>query len=279
MTLHTDSPDISVITVGMNHLRFIKELFGSLFENHNGQTSFEVIYVDNCSTDGSVEFIQSRYPNVKIISNTHPMGFAANNNLGVSKAKGKYVAILNPDITVSQDTLNRLFSFSEALPYDAIVAPRLLNTDGTHQYSTRNYMNFKSFIVRLFTRSNDKATDAVTSEYLCKGMDTTKVQFVNWAIGAALFMKKSCYETLQGFDTKYFMYVEDVDLCLRAWKRNIPVVYYPKVQLTHDAQRASSKIWKKTAQHIKSILIFFCKHGINVGDQTPRAKGLTLPAE
>lgn len=83
-----NSPIISVITVGMNHLKYIKELYHSLYADEScPKTAFEAIYVDNCSTDGSVEFLKKNYPQVIIIQNKEPYGFGKNNNIGAEIAK------------------------------------------------------------------------------------------------------------------------------------------------------------------------------------------------
>ena len=85
-----DNPQISIITVGMNHLKYIKELYHSLYADEScPKTAFEAIYVDNCSTDGSVEFLKKNYPQVIIIQNKEPYGFGKNNNIGSEIAKGK----------------------------------------------------------------------------------------------------------------------------------------------------------------------------------------------
>ena len=89
---------ISLITVGMNHRRYIRNLYDSLFSEIPIGTELEAIYVDNCSTDDSVSFIREHYPQVKIIQNLEPLGFGENNNKGVRNSKGDCIGIINPDI-------------------------------------------------------------------------------------------------------------------------------------------------------------------------------------
>ena len=100
---------ISIITVGMNHISYLKPLLASVYGDNRLKTPFEMIYVDNCSTDGSVDFIRTNYPQVKIIANTKPLGFGENNNKGVFASTGKYIAIINPDIVVHPGSLDNLF--------------------------------------------------------------------------------------------------------------------------------------------------------------------------
>ena len=94
-------PKISIITVGMNHSKYLKDLLPSIFPNYPPPTTvegdIEMIYVDNCSDDDSVEYIKKNYPQVTIIKNEKALGFGENNNKGVMAAHGKYIAIINPD--------------------------------------------------------------------------------------------------------------------------------------------------------------------------------------
>lgn len=261
--MHTNKQkiDVSIITVGMNHLKYLKELFNSLYKTNPPKLIFEVIYVDNCSTDGSVEFIKNNFAKVKIIVNKKTLGFGANNNLGVSFSKGDYIAIVNPDIVFLKDSLDELYNYLEKKEQDCIVAPQLLNPDYSIQYSVRGFMSIYVFLMRFLSRGKDETSNETIRKYLYKDIDYNKEQNVDWAIGAALFMKKNLFKKLNGFDDAYFLYFEDVDLCFRSWKMGYPVIYYPKSRMIHNHLRASAKFSKKTFFHFKSMFTFFNKHG------------------
>lgn len=112
-----ENPMVSIITVGMNHLIYIKELYRSIYAKETKpNVSFEAIYVDNCSEDGSVEFLQKEYPQVKIVRNTTPKGFGENNNIGALASTGKYLAIINPDVFLCAGSLDSLYDFMEKIP-------------------------------------------------------------------------------------------------------------------------------------------------------------------
>lgn len=256
--------EISIITVGMNHLSYIKNLLPSVFCNDNKDLEIEMIYVDNCSSDGSVDYIYSNYPQVKVIRNTSPLGFGENNNKGVMASRGKYIAIINPDIVLHENALKALYDYAEANNEFGILVPKLKNPDGTLQYSVRGFISLKTLFYRILSKGNDKTTNKIVSRYLCKDLDMDKEQTIDWSIGAALFMKKDFYAHLGGFDCDYFLYMEDEDICLRAWKCNKPVVYLPTSVMTHNHLRGSSKIGKKSLLHIKSMLTFFKKHGVSI---------------
>ena len=260
-------PKISIITVGMNHGKYLKDLLPSIFPNYLPQTTvegdIEMIYVDNCSDDDSVEYIKKNYPQVTIIKNEKALGFGENNNKGVMAAHGKYIAIINPDIILQRGSLERLYDFAEKTPEAGVIVPQLLNPDGSLQYSVRRYINLNSLIARGLTKGKDSADNEKIGRYLCKDIDYSKTQEIDWSIGAALFMRREIYATLGGFDTDYFLYMEDEDLCLRSWKIGCPVIYYPQSRMIHNHLRASSKIGKKMFIHIRSLITFFKKHGLS----------------
>ena len=247
---------VSIITVGMNHLSYLKSLLPSIYGENKPDVSFEMVYVDNCSTDGSVEYIQANYPQVKVIVNTEPLGFGENNNKGVFASTGKYIAIINPDIVMH------------------IIVPKLLNPDGTFQYSVRGFISLSILLARIRTKGSDKATDKEVDKYLCRNLDYDKTQAVDWAIGAAFFLSRDRFAELGGFDLDYFLYMEDEDICLRSWKLNRPVIYYPEAVMTHNHLRGSSKLGKKTFLHLNSMRTFFQKHGFHVPSFRSSFKGI-----
>lgn len=255
---------ISIITVGMNHLSYLKALYYSLFIVNKPKTQFEAIYVDNCSSDDSVEFIKEHYPEVNIIVNNKPLGFGENNNKGVMASVGEYIAIINPDIVLEKGSIDKLYYYLINHPEIGIVAPQLLNPDKSVQFSVRSFLSPKLAFYRLITRGKDDSDNKEMREYLCKDIDFKQSQPVDWAMGAALFMSRQTYAQLGGFDQNFFLYIEDEDICLRSWKLNKPVWYLPESKIIHNHLRSSTKIGKKTIMHLKSILYFLRKHGSNI---------------
>lgn len=256
-------PEISVITVGMNHIGYLKELLHSVYQYGSDSISIEIIYVDNCSTDGSVEYVRNNYPQVQIIQNKAPLGFGENNNKGVLAAHGEYIAIINPDIILQNGSLHKLYEYAETHPEAGIIVPQLLNPDGSLQHSVRRYIDLKSLLARGITKGKDEADNSKVNAYLCKDIDYNQTQEIDWSIGAAMFMRRGLYAELGGFDTDYFLYMEDEDICLRSWRVNRPVIYYPDSKMIHNHLRASSKIGKKMMIHVRSMLTFFRKHGLS----------------
>lgn len=264
-----DSPKISVITVGMNHLKYITNLYRSLLVEHRPECGVECIYVDNCSSDGSVDWLKTAYPEVKIIQNDRPLGFGENNNMGVWTSSCEYVAIINPDIEFIDDAIDRILLWMDShLGEYGVVGPKLLNPDMTVQFSARKFITVKDFFFRLISGGNDDSSNHRVEDYLGKNLDINKLQSVNWILGAAMFMKRDFYDRLGGFDQDYFLYMEDEDLCLRSWKAGMPVVFAGNIAVVHNHLRASKKVGKKMLYHFKSLFTFFRKHGLSLKDYT-----------
>lgn len=247
----------------MNHLKFIKNYLHSLYEVCKPLISFELIYVDNCSNDGSIEYVHQNYPQVKIIENKKIKGFATNNNIGVKNSKGKYILFLNPDIILLPDAVDKLYFYLKENKSIGILVPKLLNVDLSIQFSFRKFMNLKIIFYRFFHNNKCNLKSKITQDYLLTNFDRNKTQPIDWAIGAAMFLTKEWFNQLNGFDEGYFLYVEDVDICLRNWKLGLPVVYYPESVFIHAHQKSSRFGWKKfKLMHIKSMLRLFFKHNL-----------------
>ena len=199
---------------------------------------------------------------IKTHKNKEPLGFGENNNRGVLASTGAYIAIINPDIEILPGSLHYLLDYAKNHPECGVVVPQLLNPDLTVQYSVRSFITPHTLLSRALSKGKDNTENEEVSKYLCKEIDFERVQTVDWAIGAAFLLSRDWYAELGGFDTDYFLYMEDEDLCLRSWKANRPVVYYPKSKMIHNHQRASSKIGGKMLIHLKSMFTFFWKHGI-----------------
>ena len=257
----------------MNHLPYIKELYRSLYTGDSKpKMPFEAIYIDNCSKDGSVEFLNENYPQVKIIQNETPKGFGENNNIGAFASVGKYLAIINPDVSLRKGSIDFLYEFMEKNPEVGIAVPHLFNKDLTHQFSIRGFITPEIFINRVLSHGRDDSKNRYVAKYLCKDIDVEKIQPVNWAVGAALFIPRAMYSRLAGFDKDYFLYMEDEDICLRSWLMDCPVVYVPQSQMVHDHLRASAKIGKKAFLHFKRLMTFFKKHGCSIPDYAGMCK-------
>ncbi len=124
--------DLSIIIVNYNVKEFLQNLVQSIYKAV-ANLSYEIIIVDNCSEDGSVEFIKSKFPEVTLIANKENLGFSKANNIGLKKSKGDYLLLLNPDTVVGEDTLVRMINFLKESKEVGLASCKILNPDGTFQ--------------------------------------------------------------------------------------------------------------------------------------------------
>lgn len=263
--------DISFITVTMNSASLVNALFTSFYDNMPRGITYEYIVVDNCSSDGTVEFIETYFPEIVVIRNKDFKGFAENNNIGITIANGKIVALINPDIVFLPGAIESTMHLFAKDANLGLVGPMLLNKDGSVQNSARRFLTIKTAALRLLTFGRDTIKIKTIKNYLEPYDTNCEYQFVDWVIGAAMWVRKEAIQDAGLLDTNFFLYIEDQDWCFQMWKRNWKVAYYTKAKLIHDHQRSSARrISKKTLWHVQSILYFLKKNrvlnskGVNV---------------
>ncbi|MFA6455781.1 MAG: glycosyltransferase family 2 protein [Bacteroidota bacterium] len=254
--------DVSVITVTMNSLKTIPELMESLYDNGKPEVSFETIIIDNCSKDGTVDFIRKHYPQVRIIENTSIKGFAENNNIGIRHSLGETIAVINPDVIILPGALDILVSYLRQHPNVGIVGPKLLNKDYTVQESIRRFIDARTLFFRVLYWGKSVENNQKLRHYLMLDSDKNGISEVDWIIGAAMIVRREAIQAIGAFDEKFFLYIEDQDWCYRMWKAGWSVHFNPNAVMIHDHQRESVKkiFTKKLLFHAKSLLYFLWKH-------------------
>jgi GT2 family glycosyltransferase len=254
-------PDISFITVTMNSMSTVKALFESFFKYVPETLNWEYFVVDNCSTDGTAEYIAENHPSVRLVKNNSIKGFAENNNIAISKASGGIIALINPDIEFIKGSIENTIDVFNSRPEIGLIGPLLLNRDGTYQQTARKFLTIRLATLRILSLGRDNAPFKAIKSYLRSYSTDIPMQPVEWVIGAAMFARKKAIEEAGMLDTNFFLYIEDQDWCLQMWKHNWKVYYLTTAPLIHDHQRTSArKFSKKTIWHLQSILYFLKKN-------------------
>ena len=257
-------PKISVITINYGHSKKIKSLWKSL-ETRSPKKDFEFIVVDNASPgeDGQAlrAFFRAQKKGHVILLNKN-LGFGGGYREGVKFASGKYIGIVNPDIELQENCFERLLEVLEQDKRIGITVPLLENPDGSLQQNVRKFPSFWTLLGRrLFSRFR-QLYDIDPHWY-----DTEEPVSVDWAQGSFLFMEKEFFQnTLGGFDPRFFLFMEDTDLCRRTWMVGKRVVLVPKARAIHGTERLSGHdfwhaVWKKTFWiHLSSAFKYFFKY-------------------
>ena len=265
--------DIVTVTVNYKMKDKIVAMLRSLFRDIEG-TALKVqpVVVDNASGDGIGEALKQEFGDkVVFIDAGANVGFGRGNNLGLKQFDAKYYFVANPDLVFLENhprTIERLYQFMEEHQKVGIVAPRLQLPNGETQSSC---MRFPRFLDQPAHRMGlqkkyDWAHKRVDHLYM-KDFDHTKTQPVDWATGAALFVRGGWAKQIGFFDERYFMYFEDTDLCRTFWSRGWPVYYKGDIVIQHGHERASAKVHglksvllnPLTRVHIKSLLQYCYK--------------------
>ena len=199
------SPQLSIVIVNYNGISYLEACFNSLNQKLNGIT-FEIIVVDNNSQDESCTYIKQNFPEVRLIESKENLGFGKANNLGVKNAKYDTILLLNND-TILQDQLLPAIETLNHNPENGIVAINMLDAQKQYIPAVGRFPSpLKMIKISLLS---DQRTDFKTGKFQSELYD------VDWVSGAFMLIRKSDFKRINGFDTDFFMYVEDVDLCKR----------------------------------------------------------------
>lgn len=248
--------DLSIIIVSWNTSELLAHCLTSIYANPP-LCSFEVIVVDNASTDDTAERVREHFPAVRIISNTANVGFARANNQGIVGSRGQYVLLLNPDTVIIDDALEQLGRFMERTPDAGIVGPRLLNPDGTLQESCYPEPTVAGELWRLFH------LDSLYAFGRCHmgDWDTVTPRSVDVLLGACLLLRREVFNQIGLLDDEYFMYSEEVDLCQRARTHGWSLYWVPAAELIHYGGQSTQQIAATMfLQLYESKVLYFRKH-------------------
>lgn len=238
----------TVVIVNWNGAEFLESLLRSVAKENPRET----IVIDNASTDGSMEIL-SKFSGLRILSNSENLGFGKAANQGIEQALTPYVLILNADMQALSGSIDALEQFMEENPKTAIVAPQLLFPDKRIQPSCRSFPTIRGLF--LYLSYLDRV---VPSGYRLKGKDHSQLAEVDQPMGAALMFRKSVLDTVGMFDPRYFLYMEEVDLCERIKRRGWKIFYLPKAQIIHHAGGSTRQDWERSQRNFfESVVRYF----------------------
>jgi len=231
---------LSITICSWNTKDDLEKCLASLWEVRD-EGPFEVIVFDNNSADGSAEMVMDKFPWVHLIRSSRNFGFTGGQNLALSNRLAGDALLLNSDTIVHPGAIRALIEYADCHKDVGIIGPRLLNTDGSLQYSCRRFPNPVAalFCNTVFGRLFPK--NKYTREYLITDLPHDKTTEVDWVSGAALYARANFMLDCGLLDEEYFMFSEDVDWCWRAWHGGYKVVYLPQAVITHAIGRSTDK--------------------------------------
>lgn len=254
------------LTIAIVHYRSQRDLETCLrsIEEAQIQICYEICVVDNRSEDGAIAMVRRLFPKVTVIENKQNLGFGRAVNEAFRQTAGSYVLVLNPDIVVRPGSIERLHHYMESHHDVALCAPKLLNEDGTLQYSCRTDYSVGVYLFRRTPLRRWLPDHRIISDHLMATWDHTTPRDVDWVLGAAFMLRRSAFQESLVMDERFFLYFEDVDLCLRLRRAGWRVVYNPDSVMVHAHRRASASrlVSRAKVEHLKSWLKFEWKHRV-----------------
>lgn len=232
-----------------------------------------VIVVDNASTDGTAAIVRRGFPDVQLVQRSHNGGLAVAVNEGLRHAGDDDVLLLNPDTVVQPNAIAVLERYLATCPRAAIVAPRLLNPDGSVQESIRTFPTPLTMAARRSLFGSSLLGRQIASRHLLRLRSDDEAGPIPWALGAAILIRRSAIEAVGGMDEWFFLYNEDIDWCYRMWHAGWEVHYVPQADVMHAYQRASTgRLLDRepaTRHHWVSVIKLFVRHPVMLVGSSP----------
>lgn len=252
---------LSVIIVNYNVRYFLAHCLASVYSAIQGMEA-EVIVVDNCSCDGSLDYLEEKFPQVQFIANTVNTGFAKANNLALSRAKGTFVLYLNPDTLVSENAIKSCLAFFESNSTVGALGVKMV--DGSGIFLPESKRAFPSPLVSFYKLSGLSALFPASrrfGKYALGYLNENLVHEVEVLAGAFLMARTSLLHNSKGFDERYFMYGEDIDLSYCLQQMGYKNYYLGNVSIIHfKGESAQKGSFNHLKNFYKAMILFVDKH-------------------
>lgn len=240
------TPSLTISIVSHGQMALVLPLLRDL-ERVHGQTPLEVILTLNIPETMDCTAEEFSYP-LRNVTNPKPLGFAANHNQAIAFARSAVVCILNPDIRITQNPFPGLMALLEN-PLVGLVAPAIYSPAGQLEDSARRFPTPWGIARKAITRKRHPKPDYKMQDNVC---------YPDWVGGMLMVLPTALYRSMGGFDEKFFLYYEDVDLCARIRLRGLKIALLPRTWVIHRAQRSSHTQRRFRQWHLTSMLRFFC---------------------
>lgn len=248
----TSAPDISIVIVNYNTPHYTAQCLDSI-AHHPPQASCEIVLVDNASSDGSADWLEEHYPQVKLIRNPKNGGIAGGNNLGIRASSSKYILLLNNDTFVLPGTIDQAIEFLETHPRAAGVGGNLLNDDGSFQ---SGYADFHTLgqIFLILTKLGQ-----LFQPYYPSYPRGETIREVDWMSTAFMAFRKEALDAVGLADEAYFIYSDETDLQYRLKRQGWQIYYLPTLETIHFGGKSLTP-WQRRRLVYRGYMLFFHRH-------------------
>ena len=255
-----EEPDLSVIIVNWNAKELLAACLESLFADGE-EVTMELFVVDNASSDGSVEMVQTRFQEVMLIANAENLGFARAANQAIRRSRGRYILLLNPDTLVMKDALPRMVRFLDRQPLIGALGAKILTPNGSIDF--RGGRRFPTPLTEFFDQARISKifpSSRIFNRYLMGYWDHNDSREVDLLSGACMMVRRETIEEVGPLDEDFFLYGEDVEWCYRIKKAGWKIFYYAEAQIIHLGGGSTKRYPKSLGiEQMRSINLFFKK--------------------
>ena len=252
--------DLSVVIVSWNARHYLELCLDSIAKAPP-RRSLEVLVVDNASADTTVEMVESKFPWVKLIKSSENLGFAKGNNVAIRQCQGRYIALVNPDVIVFPECLDKLADFLDQNPGVGDVGPRVFNPDMTQQSTCRRFPTlWNNFCTATYLSHVAKGSKLFAGEHMFY-FNHDRTRDVDVIVGCFSMIRRETFDQVGLLDENLFMYGDDVEWCRRARNAGWRVVFYPEAQAIHDPGKTTKAFPAHFAvAQQRSVLQYWKKH-------------------
>lgn len=259
---------VSVVVVSFNTCALLRRCLLSLAQQHHA-IAVDIIVVDNASTDGSAAMVAEVFPHIRLIRSAVNLGFAAANNLAFASCRGPFVALLNPDAHLPPGTLDVAVARMRAMPEVGLAGGRLRDEHGRAQPSGRMFPSLLNELLVISGMAVRHPHSKLFGRFDRTWADPQLPAQVDWVPGAFTIIRRGALDRVGGFDERFFLYYEEVDLCRRIAGAGYQVWYWPDLEVTHVGGASSKTVTatdfsssgsQVTLWRMRSALLYYRKH-------------------
>jgi GT2 family glycosyltransferase len=241
---------VSAVVVTFDALPWVERCLESV-------RGLETVVVDHGSTDGTLDLVERRFPEVTLLRRDN-RGYGAGLNAGVEASSGPYVLLLNSDAWAGEGAVERLVAFAEAHPRGGLVGPRASNPDGSLQRTVRGFPTLWRLATEYFFLRKLAPRSRALNAFYAAGFAHDEPRRVDWLMGFAMLVRREAFEAVGGFDEDFFLFSEETDLCRRLWDAGWEVWFTPEAEFTHVA--GASHGGRMFGENVRGHLRYLAKH-------------------
>jgi len=261
-----NSLDLGIVIVNYNTAKLLRDCLRSLYASTG--VTFQVVVVDNCSSDGSAQVVRQEFPQAQLIVAEENRGYACANNLGLrmfldgTESPPRYLLLLNADTLLPPEALAQMVAFLDTHPAAGVAGPKLVRPDGSLDLACRrSFPDMATLIYRRLGLHKLFPHHPRFARYNLTFLDPNETTEVDSVVGAFMMVRTDAVNKVGLLDESFFMYGEDLDWAYRIKQAGWKVYYYPGVEVLHyKGESSKQRVFKTTYEFYRAMYIFYRKH-------------------